>query len=162
MKRYCCGFAMDPTKSNVLLIKKKIPLWQEGKLNGIGGTIEKGKVEKEEMVREFYEETSLVTDSNSWRSFLRISDINGAATVVFYYIIFDFAGVGSVETHEGTVKIYNVNSVISMKPEKLVRNLKWLLLIVLDDSVNEILINHLYFDREVVIGRGSSGLSKRR
>lgn len=68
---------------NFLLIRKTHPEWQKGKLNGIGGKIEKkekltsnGIVDHwlletpfEAMIREFHEETGITTTRERWHCF---------------------------------------------------------------------------------------------
>jgi len=58
--RYVVGFAFDHDFSHVLLIWKNRPLWQAGKLNGIGGKIEPGELPLNAMIREFAEETGIM------------------------------------------------------------------------------------------------------
>ena len=53
------GFMFSVLKSSVVLIKKERPKWQEGKLNGVGGKVEKGESPFDAMKREFLEETGL-------------------------------------------------------------------------------------------------------
>jgi 8-oxo-dGTP diphosphatase len=60
------GFLFDGS-GNVLLIKKNHPAWQNGRLNGIGGKIEKGETPLQAMVREFKEEAGAAV--TSWRQF---------------------------------------------------------------------------------------------
>lgn len=70
MKRYVLGFAFDSTRANVLLIEKRRPEWQAGRLNGIGGKIEpEDRNEHEAMQREFHEETGLNTKADAWHRF---------------------------------------------------------------------------------------------
>ena len=69
MTHYVLGFAFSKECNSVLLIKKQKPDWQKGKLNGIGGKIEKDELPIEAMVREFYEETGLVIPESDWREF---------------------------------------------------------------------------------------------
>lgn len=64
------GFAFSRHGSVVLLIRKNRPEWQAGKFNGIGGKVEPGESPVEAMVREFREETGLVTAIGHWRLFL--------------------------------------------------------------------------------------------
>lgn len=61
---YVLGFAFTP-EWRVALIEKTHPAWQAGKLNGIGGKIEKGEGFVEAMRREFAEETGVRYDA--WR-----------------------------------------------------------------------------------------------
>jgi 8-oxo-dGTP diphosphatase len=61
---YVCGFYFDTTFEQVVLIWKNKPAWQKGKLNGVGGKIEKGELPITAMRREFYEETGII--HNEW------------------------------------------------------------------------------------------------
>lgn len=65
MVSYVVGFAHD--KHNILLIRKNRPDWQKGKLNGVGGKIEKGELPTAAMIREFREETGVYTLYSNWR-----------------------------------------------------------------------------------------------
>lgn len=58
MTEYCLGFLFSaaPEYSRVVLIRKTKPDWQAGKLNGVGGKVEKGETALEAMRREFLEE----------------------------------------------------------------------------------------------------------
>lgn len=56
---YCLGFLTDPTGTQVLLMEKRRPSWQAGRLNGIGGKVEEGEDALGAMVRECREETTL-------------------------------------------------------------------------------------------------------
>src|SRR6267378_2240649 len=82
---YVCGFMMSYDLMQFLLIRKTHPEWQKGKLNGIGGKLEKKQqltstkegdtdvwlyeTPFEAMIREFYEETGIKTTRNRWRCF---------------------------------------------------------------------------------------------
>ncbi len=57
---YSLGFLTDPTGTLVLLMEKRRPSWQAGRLNGIGGHVEEGENALEAMCRECEEETGLV------------------------------------------------------------------------------------------------------
>lgn len=58
MTEYVLGFLFSnaPEFSRVVLIRKTKPEWQAGKLNGVGGKVEKGETALEAMRREFLEE----------------------------------------------------------------------------------------------------------
>ena len=64
MIAYVVGFLFYEEK--VVLIRKKRPAWQAGKLNGVGGHIEPGETPIEAMVREFKEETGFLTTKEEW------------------------------------------------------------------------------------------------
>lgn len=54
-------------QDNVLLIEKQRPEWQKGRLNGVGGKIEPGEADSSAMIREFAEETGLMTYGFQWK-----------------------------------------------------------------------------------------------
>jgi 8-oxo-dGTP diphosphatase len=56
LTRYVLGFVFDSTCRRVLLLRKKYPEWQKGKLNGLGGKIEADETPAAAMDREFREE----------------------------------------------------------------------------------------------------------
>ena len=65
MKKYVVGFLLNGDE--VCLIEKTHPDWQKGKLNGVGGHIEKDEVPAGAMCREFAEEAGVYI--SSWRLF---------------------------------------------------------------------------------------------
>jgi len=42
MRRYVLGFLFSQDETRIALIRKTRPLWQEGRLNAIGGHAEEG------------------------------------------------------------------------------------------------------------------------
>ena len=65
--QYVAGFAFD-SQGQVALVRKRRPVWQAGKLNGIGGHVEHDDLDSwAAMQREFREETSL--DIHDWHRF---------------------------------------------------------------------------------------------
>ena len=60
MQTYACGFLFSLDRQRVLLIRKRRPAWQAGKLNGLGGKIEPGETPDAAARREVLEETGLV------------------------------------------------------------------------------------------------------
>lgn len=72
MKRYVIGFMFDYNIQNVVLIEKNRPAWQAGRLNGVGGHIEKYEKPIDAMIREFYEETNTKTMKEDWKHVLTL------------------------------------------------------------------------------------------
>lgn len=70
--RYVAGFLFDLDAAEVVLIKKRRPRWQAGRLNGVGGHIEPGETSAEAMRREFREEAGL--DIDTWEHFATVCD----------------------------------------------------------------------------------------
>ena len=59
MQRYVAGLAFLGKTQEVLLVRKRVPLWQENLLNAVGGKIEDGETPGQAMAREFREETGV-------------------------------------------------------------------------------------------------------
>ncbi len=70
---YVCGFLFSPCGGLVVLIEKNRPAWQAGKLNGIGGKVERGESAGRAMSREFYEETGVLVPISDWGEFATLS-----------------------------------------------------------------------------------------
>ena len=66
----CYDFGVD---LNVLLIEKKRPEWQAGKLNGLGGKVLPHETPKKAMSREFFEECGVEVLPKMWREFATVS-----------------------------------------------------------------------------------------
>lgn len=62
--RYCLGFLFNVKRNHVLLIEKKRPEWQCGKLNGIGGKLLDSETPFDGMRREYFEATDRICESD--------------------------------------------------------------------------------------------------
>lgn len=63
---YSLAFIFTPSFQKVLLVTKNRPNWQKGKLNGIGGHIEKNESAIQAVTREVFEETNLRIPQHEW------------------------------------------------------------------------------------------------
>jgi hypothetical protein len=72
-RRYVVGFMFDFAFERVALIRKRKPIWQAGKLNGIGGKIEANETREEAMRREFIEEAGF---DATWHFYCNCAGIN--------------------------------------------------------------------------------------
>lgn len=68
-KTYVLGFIFSTDLKRVALLRKDRPEWQAGKLNGIGGKLEKDELPLDGMVRECQEETGLFISEDNWNYF---------------------------------------------------------------------------------------------
>lgn len=125
--KYVLGFMFDELKNKVLLIKKDRPQWQAGLYNGIGGKIET-ETPISAMVREFKEETGIDTTETDWRFFTCI-DGGEFELNVFYSFSNQIYFAKTIETEE--VKTFLVDSL----PSNIIPNLKWMIPLILDDSI---------------------------
>src|SRR6187551_1822550 len=72
MQLYACGFLFSPDRARVLLIRKRRPAWQAGKLNGVGGKIEPSDDSPlAAMTREFREEAGITIEN--WQEILTLT-----------------------------------------------------------------------------------------
>ena len=114
--QYVIGFLFRG--GDVALIQKNRPEWQKGKLNGIGGYIEKGENPYQAMNREFQEEACKDLNIVSWDFF---------CTMVFpdYEVhCFKAFSYTDIET-ETDEKVGWYNS--KRLPENVIPNLNWLI-----------------------------------
>lgn len=146
---YVAGFLFDPFRSLVVLIKKNRPAWQAGRLNGVGGHIERKtqghtcydvvcdqsnfdpctcpmETPEEAMRREFWEETGV--DVASWEKFMVLQS-RPAAWKVHFFRAFDEAILDDqIRTMtDEEVGIYSLREVLLDPTILVVRNLLWIL-----------------------------------
>ena len=119
-RRYVVGFIFNVARDRVLLIRKKRPLWQAGKLNGIGGEIEHGETPHAAMTRECAEECGLVIPHTDWSRFISLQDQRGW-WVDFFFTVKDGIGDARSVTDED-VEIISVGRL-----DGCITNLHWLI-----------------------------------
>lgn len=134
MNYYVLGFAFLFKGAQVLLMKKARPDWQKGKVNGIGGKIEPGEKSVNAMVREFKEETGVVTKPEDWRMF---ATLNGKDHIVTCYT----SQLSSVAWHTTDPS----EPVFSCAPEEIFKynvipNLHYLIPLAKDKTIVPVLI----------------------
>ncbi|QOV92373.1 NUDIX domain-containing protein [Humisphaera borealis] len=125
MQEYACGFLFSEDRSRVLLIRKRRPAWQAGKLNGVGGKIEPGETPLQAMRREFREEAGV--DIADWQQVLRLS---GPDWVGHFFRAFGNVGQAYAVTDE----LLELHKTASL-PKDTIPNLQWMIPILLDDEV---------------------------
>jgi 8-oxo-dGTP diphosphatase len=127
---YVLGFVFNKNKSSVILLRKTKPNWQAGKLNGVGGKIEKGETSCEAMIRETQEEIGIVTDKNDWTLYCTMKGY-GWMVHVFKAILenerFDLV---EAKTEEEPF-VLNVHDISEFE---CISNVEWLVHMALDDN----------------------------
>jgi len=114
---------MDCTE--VALIQKNKPGWQCGKLNGIGGKIERYESPKGAMKREFAEEAT--AKIGWWRKFCVLEARDG--TIHFFMALGKMDEV--IQAEKEAIWICKVNELPVLN---LVNNLHWLIPMALDKN----------------------------
>jgi 8-oxo-dGTP diphosphatase len=120
---YVCGFYFDHTFKQVVLIWKNKPAWQRGKLNGVGGKIEKDELPIAAMQREFLEETGIL--HNEWTDLVVLTGED--------WRVYFFCAIGKVNEFE-YVETQEEEEVAKIEVNRLlandyahIPNLEWLI-----------------------------------
>ena|ERR1039457_392255 len=126
MTNYTLGFYFDKDLTRVALIRKNRPLWQMGKLNGIGGHLEDGEVSIDGHIREFFEETG-VSEVN-WNSFGELKSEDFCVTL--------FCGTGDLSLLKSKtdekIETVPIAEVLALK-DSMVDNLLWLIFLAINN-----------------------------
>jgi len=127
MQVYACGFLFSPDRSRILLIRKRRPDWQAGKLNGLGGKLEAGETPLDAMRREFREEAGL--EIADWQPVLRL---RGRDWTGHFFRAFGDLEAARALTDE-QLEIHPTRPL----PPDTIPNLRWMIPLLLDDEVVE-------------------------
>ena len=121
---FVCGFMFSVDRSRLLLIRKRRPTWQAGKLNGIGGKIEPGETPDEAMRREFREEAGL--DVTGWQQALTLTGHDWQA---HFYRAF-----GDIDAAHAVTDELLERHPAYPPPPNVIPNLSWIIPLMLDDE----------------------------
>lgn len=128
---YVLGYLLTPT--GVMLIQKVSPPAWAGKANAIGGKIRPGELPKDAMVREFREETGILTRNTQWQLLAVVGGaphpLNKHRTWdmhVFWIVESLFPSSYEYHTTEGTASIHH------KLPENLDSTAHWLYMFLQD------------------------------
>ncbi len=124
---YVLGFAFAPALERVVLIEKKRPAWQAGRINGVGGHIEPGETALVAMVREFEEETGVRQEL--WTHRLNMLGPEWHMAVFSTVLTSPQLGVVHSTTDELVLVCWH-----DRLPESCLRNVHWLVPMMLDDE----------------------------
>src|SRR4051812_14470708 len=133
VQEYVCGFLFSQDRARVLLIRKRRPAWQAGKLNGLGGKIEPGETPHQAMRREFREEAGADLAEERWQHVLTLSgdDDAGAGQKWAGHFFRAFGDVDAVRAM--TDEQLEVHDALLL-PEGVIPNLRWMIPLMLDDE----------------------------
>lgn len=121
------GFLFDAEYKNVMLVRKNRPPWQDGKINGVGGKIEKDEAPQVAMWREFFEETGHIIDN-----FKNFAILNGSGWRVYFYeaVVLELELLEEFENDEEII-IESVNNL----PNSAIFNIRWLIPLAYDHDI---------------------------
>ena len=94
-QRMVVGFMFDVAFQQVVLIRKTKPDWKAGRLNGIGGKVERGENSREAMAREFQEEAGLT--GLTWQMYARLEDLASTWHLSVFWAVGDVSAVRTME-----------------------------------------------------------------
>lgn len=127
--QYVVGFYIT-TDQHVLLIRKSKPGWQCNKINGLGGKVEPGEIIIKTMLREFEEESGIMTTADDWYHFCTWTDSEDNS-IHFFISQHNVMGINQrkfLHRHhidEGELLILPVKKVVVHK--ETISNVNWLL-----------------------------------
>lgn len=125
MQEYACGFLFSSDRTRVLLIRKRRPAWQAGKLNGIGGKIEPDETPLQAMRREFHEEAGLhIAD---WHHLLTLTGDDWAGHF--------FRAFGDIDAAWAVTDEQLERHPLASLPKDTIPNLQWMIPLLLDEDV---------------------------
>jgi len=131
---YCLGFSYC-NDGRILLILKNRPEFMKGLYNAIGGHIEDGETPLDALVREFKEETSIITFHSQWRKFSTVKFSNEREDITLNC----FTLMRSIQESEIDYKA--TDEKLKLIPDYkldefvLVRNLQWLIPLSTDQRI---------------------------
>ena len=123
---YVAGFLFSPERDRVLLVEKRRPAWQAGRLNGVGGKVEQGEDPLAAMNREFAEEAGL--SGLDWRE---DAVLRGAGFSVRFYSAFSAAIDDAAALTDEPVRVHPVSALADLP---VLGNLRFLVPLALDTS----------------------------
>lgn len=131
MQHYTLGFIFDSSLKNVLLVHKKKPAWQKGKINGIGGGLRKNESMKSGIRRETLEESGLAIPARNWIYVATMIDSPPATIYVLTAVYNGDASEAKTVTDE-KIQWFNITKL----PDTIISNLTWLIPLCLDKLKN--------------------------
>jgi 8-oxo-dGTP diphosphatase len=131
VQEYVCGFLFSPDRARVLLIRKRRPAWQAGRLNGVGGKVEPGETAPDAMRREFHEETGLRVDD--WQHVVTLRGPDDAGSGRGWAGHF-FRAFGEVDAARPVTDEVLELHPARLVPDDVIPNLRWIVPLMLDDE----------------------------
>lgn len=134
---YSTGFLFDPDFKRVVMIKKQTPAWQNGLLNGPGGKREPNENSLMNVMREFFEETSVMFAG--WK-YLKSYIFNKDHVVDVWY---GTTSLDSLDIKSLTAEEVGIYAVSDLTEQTVVNGVLEMIVDVINDSADK----NVVFDR---------------
>lgn len=132
-KDYVCGFMFDTAKTHVAMMYKTTgPECTRFRYNGIGGKVEGNEHPRHTMVREFQEETGVVTKAEDWA--LKAELCGPDFIVRFYAAVSEQVYRIGTQPGKDAVACRAVRHLLTGE-RQLVPNLLWIIPLMLDGNI---------------------------
>lgn len=121
MENYTLGFIFSQDTFEVLLMHKKRPDWQVGRINGVGGRVEPNEESADCIVREVLEETGVQTQRDNWAYFGVIKSANWQVDL---YVMLHYGNTKDFSTvTDEKIEWFKVDDL----PDNILENLNWMI-----------------------------------
>lgn len=124
---FSLAFIFNSDQTKVLLVHKRKPAWQQGRLNGVGGKIEEGEDPLACIVREVSEETALNIAKEEWVYVGKIIDRDDT-TVSIYATTYAGHLTNAKQMDHEAIEWFDVANL----PPQVIENLRWFIPLALD------------------------------
>lgn len=126
--RYVLCFIFNEAREYVVLLEKKRPDWQAGKLNGVGGKLEGSESFLDAVIREVQEETGIKTIASDW---VGVAQLKSSRFIVGCYVCYNDSHYANVRTctDEKVIRVLARDLPVA---DACISNLQWLVPLCLD------------------------------
>ena len=125
---YCAGLLFSRDREHVLLVDKRRPAWQAGRLNAIGGKLELRESPLQAMHREFFEEAGV--SGIDWKP---LAALTGPNFHVAFYVAFDDVIDQAYTAEDEPILKIGVRHVLQ-PGSRIIENLRVLIPLALDTT----------------------------
>lgn len=130
MKNYSNVFALNSRYSEVVLVRKNRPAWQNGLLNAVGGKVDADETYLQCAIREFKEETSVDISEYPIHHFADLVGVD--YKIGFFLVILDDTAFYECKTTESEqIDRYDINEILTSQYD-IVNNTPFMLSICMD------------------------------
>lgn len=107
MLKYCLGFVFRNNFTEVLLIKKNHPKWQNGKYNGLGGQVKLHETSLAAMSRECKEEAGIIL--GGWHNYAMLSGDNFEMEIFYCHHLYQNPSKYARSMTDEKIKWFSIN-----------------------------------------------------